>query len=60
MYPVLVLVGVKLFVEDFPNGEPITLFVALAFVGTALLLVNPLISNFEGSAEAAGSQESSE
>lgn len=60
VYPVLVLVGVKLFVEDFPNGEPITLFVALAFVGTALLLVNPLISNFEGSAEAAGSQESSE
>ena len=44
VYPVLVLVGIKLFVEDFPNGEPITLFVALAFVGTALLLVNPLIS----------------
>jgi hypothetical protein len=44
VYPVLVLVGVKLFVEDFPNGEPMTLFVALAFVGSALLLVNPLIS----------------
>lgn len=41
-YPVLVLVGIKLFVEDFPNGEPATLFVALAFVGGALLLVAKL------------------
>ena len=43
VYPVLVLVGVKLFVEDFPNGEPASLFVALAFVGSALLLVAPLL-----------------
>jgi hypothetical protein len=41
-YPVLILVGIKLFVEDFPNGQPATLFVALAFVGSALLLVAKL------------------
>lgn len=39
VYPVLFLVGVKLFLEDFPVGRPETLFVALAFVGGALLLV---------------------
>lgn len=60
VYPVLVLVGIKLFVEDFPNGEPMTLFVALAFVGSALLLVNPLMSKVEGPAAAADSQESPE
>jgi hypothetical protein len=60
VYPVLVLVGIKLFVEDFPNGEPMTLFVALAFVGSALLLVNPLMSKDEGSAEATDSQETPE
>lgn len=60
VYPVLVLVGIKLFVEDFPNGEPMTLFVALAFVGSALLLVNRLISKSEGPAEAADSQENPE
>lgn len=43
VYPILVLVGIKLFVEDFPNGEPASLFVALAFVGTALLLAAPLL-----------------
>jgi len=43
VYPVLVLVGIKLFLEDFPHGEPVTLFVALAFVGTALLLVARLL-----------------
>jgi hypothetical protein len=56
VYPVLVLVGIKLFVEDFPNGEPMTLFVALAFVGTALLLVNPLIS--KGDQQSTTSNES--
>ncbi len=39
VYPVLILVGVKLFIEDFPHGQPETLFVALAFVGGALILV---------------------
>jgi hypothetical protein len=43
VYPVLVLVGIKLFIEDFPNGEPTALFVALGFVGSALLLVAPLL-----------------
>jgi len=43
VYPVLVLVGVKLFIEDFPNGQPATLFVALALVGSALILVAKLL-----------------
>jgi predicted tellurium resistance membrane protein TerC len=43
VYPVLILTGVKLFVEDFPHGQPATLFVALAFVGSALLLVARLL-----------------
>lgn len=43
VYPVLILVGVKLFLEDFPNGQPVTLFVALALVGSALLLVAKLL-----------------
>ena len=46
-YPVLVLVGIKLFIEDFPNGQPATLFVALAFVGSALLLVTKLFGRSE-------------
>ncbi len=47
VYPVLVLVGIKLFVEDFPNGEPTALFVALGFVGGALLLVARLLKRQE-------------
>ena len=43
VYPLLILVGVKLFVEDFPHGHAVTLFVALAFVGSALLLVSKLL-----------------
>ena len=39
----LLLVGVKLLLEDFPNGQPATLFVALALVGGALLLVAKLL-----------------
>ena len=50
-YPVLVLVGIKLFVEDFPNGQPATLFVALAFVGGALLLVAKLFGCNDTTAE---------
>jgi hypothetical protein len=38
-YPVLVTVGVKLVFEDFPHGRPATLFMALALVGGALILV---------------------
>lgn len=44
VYPVLLLVGVKLLLEDFPNGQPATLFVALALVGSALLLVAKLLN----------------
>lgn len=43
VYPVLILVGVKLFLEDFPHGQPVTLFVALALVGGALILVAKLL-----------------
>jgi hypothetical protein len=43
VYPVLVLVGIKLFAEDFPNGQPATLFVSLAFIGSALILVAKLL-----------------
>jgi hypothetical protein len=47
VYPVLILVGIKLFAEDFPNGEPATLFIALAFVGSSLLLVARLLKRGE-------------
>jgi hypothetical protein len=43
VYPLLILVAIKLFAEDFPHGQPATLFVALAFVGSALLLVARLL-----------------
>jgi hypothetical protein len=51
VYPVLVLVGTKLFVEDFPHGQPASLFVSLAFVGTALLLVAPLLKREDSPAD---------
>ena len=44
VYPVLILVGFKLFLEDFPNGEPVTLFIAFALVGSALILVAKLLA----------------
>jgi len=50
-YPVLILVGIKLFLEDFPNGQPATLFVALAFVGSALLLVTKLFGRTDTTSE---------
>ena len=43
VYPVLILVGVKLILQDFPDGRPLTLFVALALVGGALILVARLL-----------------
>ena len=43
VYPLMILVGIKLFVEDFPNGEPTALFIALGFVGGALLLIASLL-----------------
>lgn len=48
VYPVLILVAIKLFVEDFPNGQPASLFVALFFVGGALLLVARLLQRTKG------------
>ena len=42
-YPLLILVAIKLFAEDFPHGQAATLFVSLAFVGSALLLVAKVI-----------------
>ena len=42
-YPLLILVAIKLFSEDFPNGNAATLFVSLAFVGSAVLLVAKVI-----------------
>jgi len=50
VYPVLVLVGVKLFLEDFPHGQPVTLFVALALVGSALILVAKLLVRSDSAA----------
>jgi hypothetical protein len=44
VYPVLIVVGFKLLLEDLPNGEPVTLFVAFALVGGALILVAKLLS----------------
>jgi hypothetical protein len=39
----LILVAIKLFAEDFPHGNAATLFVSLAFVGSAVLLVAKVI-----------------
>ena len=47
VYPVLILVGIKLFVEDFPNGQPASLFVSLAFIGSALIIVAKLLRRRE-------------
>ena len=44
----MILVAVKLFVEDFPNGQPASLFVALFFVGSALLAVARLLKGAGG------------
>lgn len=42
-YPLLILVAIKLFAEDFPHGNAASLFVSLAFVGSAVLLVAKVI-----------------
>jgi hypothetical protein len=36
-YPLLVALGAKLILSDFPSGRPVTLFVALAVYGIALI-----------------------
>ncbi len=38
VYPMIVLIGVKLLFADFPNGRPETLFVAMAAYGCALIV----------------------
>jgi len=43
MYPVLVVGGLKLVVEDLPHSKPATLFVALAVYGGALILAPRLV-----------------
>lgn len=50
VYPVLIVVAVKLFVEDFPNGQPASLFVALVFVGSALLIVSRFLKRSQTAA----------
>lgn len=40
VYPVLILVGAKLIIEDFPHGRPASLFVSLAVVGGAMIFVS--------------------
>jgi len=40
-------VAIKLFAEDFPHGQPATLFVSLAFVGSAVLIVAKAIKRAE-------------
>ncbi len=52
-YPLLILVAIKLFAEDFPHGHAASLFVSLAFVGSALLLVAKVIKRAEPAPEAA-------
>jgi hypothetical protein len=42
-YPVLIALGLKLIFEDFPSGRPLTLFIALALVGGALILVSRML-----------------
>jgi hypothetical protein len=39
-YPVLVIAGIKMLLEDFPSGRPLTLFIALALLGGAMILVS--------------------
>jgi len=49
---VLMIVGVKLIIEDFPNGRPLTLFMALGLVGGALILVSKLLPRKARTADA--------
>jgi len=47
-YPALIVAGLKLVLEDFPIGRPLTLFIALALVGGALILVSRLLPRRSG------------
>lgn len=45
VYPTLLLAALKLLFEDFPQGRPATLFVALALCGSAFILAPRLARN---------------
>jgi hypothetical protein len=42
-YPILAAAGIKLLFEDLPHGRPLTLFLAFALLGIALILVARLL-----------------
>ena len=43
VYPLLVITGAKLLVEDLRQGRPLTLFISFAFFGIALILAPRLV-----------------
>ncbi len=55
VYPTLGLAVLKLAVEDFPRGRPVTLFLALALCGVAFL-VAPRLARGAGDSETAGAE----
>lgn len=42
-YPVLILVGIKMIFEDFPQGRALTIFPALVLIGGALMVATRLL-----------------
>jgi hypothetical protein len=50
-YPLLGFIGLKMLLEDLPRGRPVTLILAFAFYGLALILV-PRIRARGGAAQA--------
>jgi hypothetical protein len=51
VYPLLVLCGLKLLVEDLPNGRPATLFVAFACFGVSLIVAPRLLRSAQQPAD---------
>ncbi|MEE8526379.1 MAG: hypothetical protein V3T72_20780 [Thermoanaerobaculia bacterium] len=51
VYPSLLVGAVKLMIEDFPAGNPSTLFLSLAFFGSALILAPRRLRAAEGGSE---------
>jgi len=43
VYPVLVVTGVKLLLEDLRHDQPLALFVSFAFLGVALIVAPRLL-----------------
>jgi hypothetical protein len=58
VYPLLVLIGLKMVAQDFKYSRPATLFIALAVYGTALI-VAPRLRRRTGDAAAARSAATS-